>query len=76
MRVMVAAPTVFLAAILLAACADPFGPPVRVVGDPTTFARLGPRWPTVPIAPPDSVGIPPSIPPIYEEVPSEFGGAQ
>jgi hypothetical protein len=72
---MVAAPTGFLAAILLVACADPSGPS-QVVRDPTTFARLGPRWPTGPMAPPDSVGIPPSIPPIYDEIPLELSGAR
>jgi len=68
-----AARTVLLASVLLVACADPSGLPGDVIRDPTVFASGGPRTrpPT-----PDSIGIPPSIPPIYEEVPEGFGESQ
>ena len=68
-----AARTVLLASVLLVACADPSGLPGDVVRDPTVFASGGPRNRP---PPPDSIGIPPSIPPIYEEMPEGFSESQ
>ena len=64
---------VLLAAVLLVACTDPSGPSGHVVRDPTVLADGGPRnrLPT-----PDSIGIPPSIPRVYEEVPAGFSESQ
>jgi hypothetical protein len=73
MHPMVAGPIIVLTVIAIAACADPTGPGRTIVGDPTVIAHLGRERPTVPGFPPDSVGIPPSIPPVYEEVPPELG---
>ena len=53
--------------LFVAACGDPFGPS-NPVDHPTTVEALRQR-PAVPVSVPDSVGIPPSIPPIYEEAP-------
>jgi len=65
--------TLFLTSVVLVACTDPSGPTGHVVRDPTVFASGGPRTrpPT-----PDSIGIPPSIPPIHEEVPEGFNDLQ
>lgn len=68
-----AARTVLLVSVLLVACADPSGLPGEVVRDPTVFASGGPRNRP---PPPDSIGIPPSIPPVYEEVPAGFNDSQ
>lgn len=58
------------ALVLLAACADPFGPGPTIARDPTVIARLARERPAVPTVPSDSAGIPPSIPPVYEEAPA------
>lgn len=65
-----------LAAALITACADPVGPPQQVVDDPTVVAAFARQRPTAPVSVPDSIGIPPSIPPIFEEVPAELDGSQ
>ena len=65
-----------LAAALIAACADPVGPPPQVVDAPSVVAAFARQRPTAPVSVPDSIGIPPSIPPIFEEVPAEIDGAQ
>ena len=65
-----------LAAALVTACADPVGPSQHVVDDPTVVAAFARQRPTAPVSAPDSIGIPPSIPPIFEEVPAELGGSQ
>lgn len=64
-----------LVAALITACADPVGPPRQVV-DPTVVAAFARQRPTAPVSVPDSIGIPPSIPPIFEEVPAELDGSQ
>ena len=61
-------------ALLVAACGDPLGPS-NPVDHPTTVEALRQR-PAVPVSVPDSVGIPPSIPPIYEEAPPGFDTEQ
>ncbi len=58
-----------LAAVSLFGCADAAGPTPQSIGDPTVADATG-RLPKGPLPVPDSVGIPPSIPPIYEEVPT------
>ena len=65
--------TVLLASLLLVACADPSGLPGDIVRDPTVFASGRPRNVA---PPPDSIGIPPSTPPVYEEVPEGFSDSQ
>jgi hypothetical protein len=60
---------IMMAALALAACADPFGPGPTIATDPTVIAQLARARPAVPAVPPDSAGIPPSIPPVYEEAP-------
>jgi hypothetical protein len=65
-----------LAAALITACADPVGPPQQVVDDTTVVAAFARQRPTAPVSVPDSIGIPPSIPPIFEEVPAELDGSQ
>lgn len=60
---------IMMAALALAACADPFGPGPTIAKDPTVIAQLARERPAVPTVPPDSAGIPPSIPPVYEEAP-------
>lgn len=61
---------VIMAALVLAACADPFGPGPTIARDPTVIAQLARERPAVPTVPSDSAGIPPSIPPVYEEAPA------
>lgn len=61
-------------ALLAAACGDPLGPS-DPVDQPTTVEALRHR-PSAPASVPDSVGIPPSIPPIYEEAPPGFDTEQ
>ena len=61
---------IILSAALVAACADPVGPGSTIVRDPTVIAQLARERPTAPAAPPDSAGIPRSIPPVYEEAPA------
>jgi hypothetical protein len=56
--------------LFVAACGDPFEPS-NPVDHPTTVEALRQR-PAVPVSVPDSVGVPPSIPPIYEEAPPGF----
>ena len=70
-------PLVLVSAATLSACADPIGP-TKVIGrGPSVAAERGRRPGTGPISVPDSIGIPPSpIPPIYEEAPPNFDGAQ
>lgn len=65
-----------LAAALIAACADPMGPPPQLVDAPTVVTAFARQRPTAPVSVPDSIGIPPSIPPIFEEVPAELDGSQ
>ncbi|HJU68541.1 MAG TPA: hypothetical protein VJ650_09885 [Gemmatimonadaceae bacterium] len=65
-----------LALMLLgAACSEPSGPAGPPMTQQTTVEVVRQR-PTVPGSIPDSVGIPPSIPPIYEEAPPGFDGPQ
>lgn len=67
---------VVLAATLIAACADSVGPIPRSADDPTVVAALVRERPTTPVSVPDSVGIPPSIPPIFEQLPPDFEAPQ
>jgi hypothetical protein len=75
MRCMIMARGAMVLAFLIAACAVPSAPPNPGVDRPTTVEAFRQR-PTVPGSFPDSVGIPPSIPPIYEEAPAGFDGPQ
>jgi hypothetical protein len=72
MHSMIAGRVVLLAAALLAACADPVGPTQQLVDDPTVFEAFARKRPAEPVSVPDSIGIPPSIPPIFEEVPADL----
>ena len=76
MHSMIAGPIVIVSAMLLAACADPIGPGRNTLGNPTVVATLARGRPGAPVPVPDSVGIPPSIPPIHEEVPEGFDAQQ
>jgi hypothetical protein len=69
-------PIVVVAAVLLTGCVNPVGPNPHAVGDPTSIADLARGRPTPPPSAPDSAGIPPSIPPIYEEFPTVLGVPQ
>lgn len=66
-------PVVVLWAVSLSACADPVGP-TEVTG-PSVLEDMR-RPPSGPISVPDSIGIQPLIPPIYEEAPLNFDGVQ
>jgi hypothetical protein len=61
---------VILASAILLACGDPVGP------KPQPESELARRPAPGPITVPDSIGIPPSIPPIYEEAPAGIEGPQ
>jgi hypothetical protein len=76
MHSMIARPVVIVSAILLAACADPVGPGPESLGGPAVDAACARPRRGAPIPSPDSVGIPPSIPPIYEQLPGMFGTPQ
>ena len=73
MHSMITARCAMALAIFVAACGHPLGP-ADPVDHPTTVEALRQR-PSDP-AVPDSVGIPPSIPPIYEEAPPGFDTEQ
>ena len=60
----------------LSACGNPIGPDSVTRGRPSVAVERSRRPPTGPITVPDSVGIPPSIPPIYEELPPGLDVAQ
>jgi len=64
-----------LLAPMLTSCADPTSPTPQPAHD-VVLAAFARQRPTVPFLVPDSVGIPPSIPPIFEEVPAELDGTQ
>ena len=76
MHSMIAGRVVILAAALIAACADPVGPAPQVVDDPTFYAAFARKRPSPPVSIPDSVGIPPMPPPIFEEMPAGSDGSQ
>jgi len=65
-----------LLAPILTSCADPTSPTPQPAHDAAVLAAFARHRPTVPFLVPDSVGIPPSIPPIFEEVPAELDGTQ
>lgn len=69
-------PVVLLWSLTLSACADPIGPTEVIGRGPSMVVERAHRPGTGPISVPDSIGIPPSIPPIYEEAPLNFDGAQ
>ena len=69
-------PVVLLSAVTLSACADPIGPSEGIGRSPSVAVEHARRPGTGPISVPDSIGIPPSIPPIYEEAPLNLDGAQ
>ena len=60
---------VILAAMLIAACADPMRPTPPPAYETAVVAAASRQRATAPV--PDSVGIPPSIPPIFEQLPSD-----
>ena len=60
-----------LAAMMIAACADPVRPTPPLAYDPAVVAAASRQRATAPVPVPDSVGIPPSFPPIFEELPAE-----
>jgi hypothetical protein len=62
---------VLASAIVIAACTDPATSPA-----PRPESDLARRPAPAPVGVPDSIGITPTIPPIYEEVPAEIGGPQ
>ena len=75
MRSMIIEPRVILLSLLLAVCADVAGP--ERAGDRRTTAPAFVRHRRqVPIEAPDSVSIPPLIPPIVEEMPLQPGMVQ
>jgi hypothetical protein len=76
MHSMIVGRVVILAAAVIAACADPVGPTQQVADDPTVFAAFARKRPSLPGSGPDSVGIPPMPPPIFEEVPAALDGSQ
>ena len=69
-------PVVLLSVVTLSACADPIGPTEIIGRGPSVAVARARRPGTGPISVPDSIGIPPSIPPIYEEAPLDIDGAQ
>ena len=69
-------PVVLLWAVTVSACTDPIGPTEGIGRTPSVAAERSRQPATGPISVPDSVGIPPSIPPIYEEAPLNFDGGQ
>ena len=71
MHSIVGASLIMASAILVAACADPATSPA-----PRPGSELARRPAPVPIGVPDSIGISPTIPPIYEEVPAGNDGPQ
>ena len=73
MRSLIIEAGIIVLATLTAACADPVAPVLPGVEARGLVARRGP---TAPVPVPDSVGIPPSIPPIFEEAPPGFDTAQ
>lgn len=70
MHHVIAWPIVVVTAILLAGCVDPVGPIPRGVADPTSVAAIDRRRPPATYPFPDSVSVPPLLPPIYEEIPT------
>lgn len=70
MHHVIAWPIVVVGAVLLANCADPIGPHPRSLANPTPIVEPARGRPKPPVAPPDTVRIPPlPVPPIYEELP-------
>jgi hypothetical protein len=64
-----------IALVAVVACTQPSGPEQSPGDEPATVAMLARQRSPVPATVPDSVGIPPSIPPIVEEAPAGFEGA-
>lgn len=56
------------------ACHDPVGPAAATRQQPSVAVERSRRPTFVPV--PDSVWIPPVLPPIYEELPPDFAGTQ
>lgn len=69
MHSLIAGRLLILTAMLIAACADPVRPTPPPGYDPTVVAAVSRQRAPAPVSVPDSVGIPPSIPPIFEELP-------
>jgi hypothetical protein len=68
---------VLMGTFAFSACGEPTGPTTVFGPRPALGVERGRRPGTGPISVPDSIGIPPSpIPPIYEEAPPNFDGAQ
>ena len=60
----------------LAACTDPTSATRHQIDHGSGVMTVARPRPTAPVSIPDSVGIPPSIPPIIEEAPAELGDVQ
>jgi hypothetical protein len=65
---------VIISAMAGYACDDPVGPGNSMGQKPSVAVERSRRPAISPV--PDSVGIPPVLPPIYEELPSDFDGTQ
>jgi hypothetical protein len=76
MRSLIIGHSVIVLTMAATACADPVAPTLPGVDDRSTIARVARGGPTAPASVPDSVGIPPSIPPIFEQAPPELDTAQ
>lgn len=76
MRSLIMAHGIIVLTILATACADPTAPTFPDDYGRGTVARVARPTPTPPVSIPDSVGIPPSIPPIFEEAPTGFDTTQ
>ncbi len=73
MRSIITRGLAFLAATL-ASCADPTSSIRPLTEDAAVSGAFARQRPTSPTSVPDSIGIPPSIPPIFEEMPAELDG--
>ena len=76
MRSLIIGHSVIVLTMVATACADAVAPALPGVHDRSTVPRIARGGPTAPASVPDSVGIPPSIPPIFEQAPPEFDTAQ
>ena len=65
---------VIIAAMAGSACHDPVGPGNGTRLEPSVAVERSRRRPIGPV--PDSISIPPVLPPIYEELPPGFDGTQ
>ena len=63
---------VIISAMAVSACHDPAGPDNGMGHKPSVAVERSRRPPIGPV--PDSVWLPPVLPPIYEELPPDFGG--